>query len=208
MSSEQLLAEVRRLRSGIRAHRDSTGHSLCWHHPALWGLLPKSTDPLPTVPVWPEFLRRCVQYRESLDEQLPHAPRSDDEKAIRELIEHWAGAVRRKDFDGILRDHALDVVMFDVPPPLVSKGIEAYRRTWDVFFSWTRDPVAFDIREMDITAGDDVAFVNALMRCAGREPNGEDIDLDFRLTIGLRKIDDRWKVTHEHHSIPASPPTK
>lgn len=78
LSRERLVAEVRRLRDGIRAHRDGTGQELCWHHPALWGLLPESTDPLPTVPPWPEFLRGCVRYRQSLDEQLPDAPRSTD----------------------------------------------------------------------------------------------------------------------------------
>ncbi len=70
-SSEQLIAEVRKLRDGIRAHRDSTGQDLCWHHPALWGLLPESTDPLPSVPPWPEFLRGCLRYRQSLDEKPP-----------------------------------------------------------------------------------------------------------------------------------------
>jgi hypothetical protein len=77
LTREQLSAEARRLRAGIRAHRDSTRHALCWHHPALWGLLPDHTDPLSTVPAWPEFLRGCVQYRESLDRQLPGASRSD-----------------------------------------------------------------------------------------------------------------------------------
>ena len=76
MTHEQLIAEARRLRAGIRAHRDSSGHALCWHHPALWGLLPERSDPVPTVPAWPEFLRGCVHYRQSLDEQLPEAPRS------------------------------------------------------------------------------------------------------------------------------------
>jgi hypothetical protein len=77
LSPEQLAAEVRRLRAGIRAHRDGSGHALCWHHPALWRLLPERTDAVPTVPTWPVFLRGCVQYRQSLDEQLPDAPRSD-----------------------------------------------------------------------------------------------------------------------------------
>ena len=77
MTREQLIAEATRLRAGIRTHRDSTGHALCWHHPALWGLLPETTDPVPTVPTWPEFLRGCLRYRQSLDEQLPDAPRSD-----------------------------------------------------------------------------------------------------------------------------------
>ena len=77
MSRNELEEEVKKLRAGIRVHRDSSGHDLCWHHPALWGLLPDQTDPVPTVPTWPEFLRGCLKYRESLDRQLPHAPRSD-----------------------------------------------------------------------------------------------------------------------------------
>jgi hypothetical protein len=76
MSREELVAEARRLRDGIRAHRDSSLHELCWHHPELWGLLPEKSDPLPTVPEWPEFMRGCVRYRQSLDEQARNAPRS------------------------------------------------------------------------------------------------------------------------------------
>jgi hypothetical protein len=79
LSREQLVSEVVRLRQGIRRHRDSTAHDLCWHHPQLWGLLPESTDPIPDVPDWPQFLRGCLRYRESLDEQLPRAPRMDEE---------------------------------------------------------------------------------------------------------------------------------
>ena len=78
MSRAQLVAEVVKLRAGIRAHRDSTKHQLCWHHPALWGLLPEKTDPVPVVPGWPQFLRGCVQYRQSLDEQAPDASRTDE----------------------------------------------------------------------------------------------------------------------------------
>ena len=76
MSREQLMAEVRKLRAGIRRHRDTSGQDLCWHHPDLWALLPERTDPLPAVPAWPEFMRGCIRYRQSLDEQLPDAPRT------------------------------------------------------------------------------------------------------------------------------------
>jgi hypothetical protein len=79
MSRDELAAEVKKLRAGIRVHRDSSGHELCWHHPALWGLLPERTDPLPTVPSWPQFLRGCIRYRQSLDDQAPQAPRTDEE---------------------------------------------------------------------------------------------------------------------------------
>ena len=79
LTHEQLIEEVKRLRAGIREHRDSSGQELCWHHPALWALLPEKTDPLPVVPEWPQFLRGCVRYRQSLDEQLPGAPRTSEE---------------------------------------------------------------------------------------------------------------------------------
>ena len=76
MARGDLIREVKRLRHGIRRHRDSTGHELCWHHPELWGLLPEKTDPRPVVPEWPQFLAGCLRYRQSLDEQAAHAPRT------------------------------------------------------------------------------------------------------------------------------------
>ena len=79
LTRQELIAEVMRLRVGIRAHRDSSGHDLCWHHPQLWNLLP---EPIPkdlAVPNWPQFLRGCIKYRESLDRELPDAPRTDAE---------------------------------------------------------------------------------------------------------------------------------
>jgi hypothetical protein len=79
MSREALIAEVARLRAGIRRHRDATGQDLCWHHPALWDLLPEKTPPSIAVPPWPKFLRGCIRYRQSLDEQAPGAPALDVE---------------------------------------------------------------------------------------------------------------------------------
>ncbi|EGY53177.1 hypothetical protein [Neisseria shayeganii] len=75
MSRDELLAEVRRLRAGIRAHRDSSGHDLCWYHPDLWALLPEEASKTPQVPDWPQFMRGCVAYRASLDAQCPEAVR-------------------------------------------------------------------------------------------------------------------------------------
>jgi hypothetical protein len=78
-SRDDLIGEVKRLRAGIRAHRDSSGQDLCWHHPQLWGLLPEPTAPEVAVPPWPKFLRGCVRYREALDRELPDAPVADAE---------------------------------------------------------------------------------------------------------------------------------
>jgi uncharacterized protein (TIGR02246 family) len=128
---------------------------------------------------------------------------SGDEAAVRQLIESWAAAVRGRDYDGILKDHAPDLVMFDVPPPFQSRGRDAYRKSWDLFFSWSDDPVPYEIHELSVTAGPDVAFAVATLGCAEPGPDGGQKPLDFRLTVGLRKIAGRWIVTHEHHSVPA-----
>ena len=79
LDRESLIGEVKKLRAGIRAHRDTTGHDLCWHHPDLWDLLPEKTEPAIAVPPWPKFMRGCIQYRQSLDRQAPDAPVHDKE---------------------------------------------------------------------------------------------------------------------------------
>jgi len=79
LTREQLIDEVKRLRAGIRTHRDSSGHDLCWHHPDLWRLLPERLQPKVAVPDWPRFMRGCIRYRQSLDEQLPDASRTTGE---------------------------------------------------------------------------------------------------------------------------------
>jgi hypothetical protein len=79
LSREQLIVELKRVRRAIREHRDSTGHDLCWHQPALWSLLPERMDLAMVVPAWPQFIRGCIRYRQSLDEQAPSAPRVNTE---------------------------------------------------------------------------------------------------------------------------------
>jgi uncharacterized protein (TIGR02246 family) len=130
-------------------------------------------------------------------------PANDDQTAIHKLIEDWSAAVRRKDYDGILKRHARDILMFDVPGPFQSEGIEAYRKTWDLFFGWLSRPAKFNFSDIRITAGADVAFVTARGNCFTPDDSGEPTDLDFRLTMGLRKIGGEWIVEHEHHSVPA-----
>ena len=125
-----------------------------------------------------------------------------DEAEIRELITRWADAVHTGDLEAVLADHDPDIVMFDVPPPYDGvRGIDAYRDSWPPFFAFQRQGGLFEIVELDVTAGDDVAFAYALLRCgmpAELEANPEN---RLRLTVGLRKRDGRWVVTHEHHSF-------
>ena len=126
-----------------------------------------------------------------------------DEAAIRGLIQRWAEAVHTGNLDGVLADHADDIVMFDVPPPEDGvRGIQAYRQTWPPFFEWQRQGASFEIVSLTVTAGAEVAFAHALVRCGTAEEFKQDPANRLRLTIGLRKVGGRWVVAHEHHSFP------
>lgn len=125
-----------------------------------------------------------------------------DQDQIRTLIQHWADAVHRGDLENVLADHGDDIVMFDVPPPHQGvRGLEEYRATWPGFFEWQLSGALFEIVELDVTAGSDVAFAHALLRCGTPSELAEDPEARLRLTIGLCRAGDRWHVTHEHHSF-------
>ena len=128
---------------------------------------------------------------------------SKDDREIRALIERWARAVREEDRAGIRADHDSEMLMFDVPPPFLSQGLDAYMKTWEEFWSCAGKPVAFDLRDVKITAGKAVAFATAIGQCTNVGPSGKREPLEFRLTMCLRKMNGRWRVMHEHHSLPS-----
>jgi len=127
---------------------------------------------------------------------------STNETEIKALIDRWAKAVREENRPAIRADHDADMLMFDVPPPFLSQGLEAYMATWEKFFSTAEKPVRFHFTDVKVTAGDDVAFATAIGHCVDLS-SGKREELDFRLTIGLRKIAGHWRILHEHHSLPA-----
>jgi len=126
-----------------------------------------------------------------------------DKQEIRTLIERWAAAVHARDMDTVLADHAADIVMFDVPPPHDGvRGIDAYRESWPPFFEFQARGASFEIVELEITAGADVAYAHALLRCGMPDELAANPANRLRLTLGLRKEQGRWVVAHEHHSYP------
>jgi uncharacterized protein (TIGR02246 family) len=129
---------------------------------------------------------------------------SADEAEIRALIARWSSAVREQDRAGIRADHDADILMFDVPPPFRSRGIDDYMATWEMFLSCTEKPVTCNFTDIEVTAGSDVAFATAVGHCVNIDNAGQREPLEFRLTMGLRKRAGRWIVTHEHHSLPAA----
>jgi ketosteroid isomerase-like protein len=143
---------------------------------------------------------RDTQPRNTLSEEHDV---TDDEQTISALIEQWAAGVRDADLDTVLADHDPDIVMFDVPPPNEGvRGIDAYRETWPPFFEWLASGAVFEIESLYVTAGSDVAFAYALLKCGTPADLARHPGQRLRLTIGLRKIGGRWIVAHEHHSFP------
>jgi uncharacterized protein (TIGR02246 family) len=129
--------------------------------------------------------------------------RPSDEPEIRALIDRWSQAVRNEDRAAIRADHDPEMLMFDVPSPLQSQGLDAYMSTWEIFFARAEKPVAFHLTDVRVTSGVDVAFATAIGYCVDIDPSGTREELTFRLTMGLLKIDGRWRIMHEHHSLPA-----
>ena len=123
-----------------------------------------------------------------------------DEALISELLERWAHAVSTRNMDGVLAHHTPDIVMFDVPPPVQLRGLEAYQKSFEEFFGYLGEAGTFELRELAVTASDGVAFCHGLISCIG---SGRP-ELTLRLTVGLRKIDGQWVIAHEHHSEPSA----
>jgi uncharacterized protein (TIGR02246 family) len=123
-----------------------------------------------------------------------------DEARIREIIATWAQAVEARALDRIVAHHAPDILMFDVPT-VELRGMEAYEESWRQMFPWLGDAGVFAPSNLEITVGDDVAFATAILTCAGWELQARGDALTVRLTVGLRKVDGQWTVTHEHHSV-------
>jgi uncharacterized protein (TIGR02246 family) len=128
--------------------------------------------------------------------------RAPADAEIRALVDDWASAVRAKDVDAVMRHYAADVVAFDLAPPLQYAGADALRASLAAWFPTFRGPVGYDIRNLAVTAGADVAFCRSHNRISGTRTSGETTDVWMRATIGLRRIDGAWKVTHEHASVP------
>ena len=119
---------------------------------------------------------------------------TSNENHVRKLVENWAAAVRARDLEGAVAHHTDDIVMFDVPLPLQSKGMQEYKKTWELFFDHSPGgPGSFDVTELRITAGESVAYCHAIVKI---------FDSQVRVTIGLRKEKHEWLIAHEHHSYP------
>jgi ketosteroid isomerase-like protein len=131
----------------------------------------------------------------------------EPERHIRSLIDAWVEALRAKDVTGRTAHYADDVLIFDVINPIQHVGLDALKQRLAQWFSTFDGPIDSDVRDLQIAAGDQVAFCHSLQRFRGSLKNGGTLDMLVRDTTCLRKIGDRWVVTHEHASTPFDPAT-
>jgi uncharacterized protein (TIGR02246 family) len=121
---------------------------------------------------------------------------------IRQLMDHWAEAIRSKDVDRVMSQYTPDIEAFDLAPPLQYQGADAYRKNWEAWFPTFRGAIGYEIRDLNIVASDDIAFSHSVNRITGTRTDNEQTDVWVRATVCFRKIRGKWKIVHEHQSVP------
>lgn len=124
------------------------------------------------------------------------------EEEVRRVLEEWARSTRTGELDRVLANHEPGAVMYDVLQPMKYEGVDAYRKSWDDWQPQTVGAFAFDLHDLEVTAGVDLAFAHAFIRCAGTTPDGHEFEDWVRATFCLRNRSDGWRVAHQHVSAP------
>jgi ketosteroid isomerase-like protein len=137
----------------------------------------------------------------------------NDKDQICQLIDDWANAVRTKDADSVVSNYAPEVVSFDIAPPLRQRiGIDEYKKGLEAWFSTFQDSIGYEICELEIAVGSDLAFAHSIIHLSGKRKSADGVDIKvqegedtggwMRLTLGFHKIDGKWMIAHEHSSVP------
>jgi ketosteroid isomerase-like protein len=128
--------------------------------------------------------------------------KQNDEAEIKRVIEGYVEAFRAKDLDGVMSIYAPEIVTFDVVPPLQYVGADAMRKRWEAVFSSLPGPVGYEIADLSITVGQDMAFTHSFNRTSATLPTGQQIGIWVRWTACWRKIRGQWLLVHDQVSVP------
>ena len=128
--------------------------------------------------------------------------KKNDEAAIQRLLDDGIRSLHDKNIEGIMSLYAQEVVSFDIVPPLQYVGADAFRKVWEETFLVFQGPINYEIHDLSITVGDDVAFTHSLNRISGTLTNGQKTDLWLRWTACFRKINGKWLIVHHQNSVP------
>lgn len=130
------------------------------------------------------------------------AQRAADEADIRRRLDQALQAIRAMDLEGVKPLFAPELVSFDIVPPLRHVGAPAKWKNWADVFAIYRPPLSYEVRDLTLTVGDDVAFGRSLNRISGTLTSGARADYWVRWTTCWRKIAGAWLIVHDHVSVP------
>jgi ketosteroid isomerase-like protein len=133
----------------------------------------------------------------SVEEHKKH-----EEAEIKRAIEGYVEALRARDIDGVMSMYAPEIVTFDVVPPLQYVGADAMRKRWEEVFSSLPGPVGYEIADLSITVGEDMAFTHSFNRTSATLPTGQQIGTWLRWTACWCKIGGQWLIVHDQISVP------
>lgn len=125
-----------------------------------------------------------------------------DEAQVRLVLQQWATATRKGQQNDVLANHLPDVLIYDVLAPMKYQGVAAYRQSWDEWQPDTQGEGQFDLQDLSVTAGADVAFAHCFIKCGGTLPSGRTFEDLVRATFCFRKEAGSWRVAHQHISKP------
>jgi len=128
--------------------------------------------------------------------------KKNDEAEIQRVIEGGVEAIRDKNIEGVMSLYAQEVVSFDIMPPLRYVGAEAFRKPWEEVLSSFQGPIGYEIHDLSITVGEDVAFTHSLNRISGTMNNGQKTALWLRWTACWRRVNGKWLIVHHQNSVP------
>ena len=129
--------------------------------------------------------------------------KKNDEAEIQRLLDDGIRSLRDKNIEGVMSMYAQEVVTFDIVPPLRYLGADALRNLWEEVFSSFQGPIGYELHDLSITVGDDVAFSHSLNRISGTLNTGQKTALWLRWTACFRKINGTWLIVHHQNSVPA-----
>ena len=125
-----------------------------------------------------------------------------DAAAIRECVNRFVAAIRSKDIDAVMSTFAADVISYDLGPPLQHGGGEVFEEHWQALFSAYEGAIDYEIRDLQVAVSNDLAFIHSLNKTSGLLKSGKRSERWLRWTACFRKRDDKWRVVHEHVSVP------
>jgi uncharacterized protein (TIGR02246 family) len=136
---------------------------------------------------------------------MPQAHTAENDQAeIRQLLDRWEKAAKRKDLAAIMSIYApgQELVAYDIVPPLQYTGFDAYKKDYQEFLDQFQGGIDVEYHDLKIVTSDNLAFSRGLERMSGTLKSGEKFDAWVRFTECYRKTNGHWLAIHDHISVP------